>query len=78
MADMKKVYTVVKEITRFWEIETVFELEKLGLFRICIKNGIDPDKLTDEEKEIVWKELRNVAREQEFKAFYEKLYLDYI
>ena len=72
--DYKKVYLVVQRIKRNLEIETVFELERIGLDRICIENNIDFEDLTEAEKEEVWQELLSIAEEAEFRTYYAEIY----
>ena len=73
-ADMKKVYLIVQRIKRNLEIETEFELERKGLERICIENNIDYNDLTEEEKELVWRELIEIVEEIEFTKYYAEMY----
>ena len=72
--DMKKVYLTVQHIKRNLEVETEFELERLGLERICIENNIDYMDLTEEEKEEIWNELMGIAQEIEFTKYYAEIY----
>ena len=46
--DNEKVFLAILQIERNLEIETVAELERIGLKRICIDNSIDYEELTEE------------------------------
>ena len=74
--DFEKVFLAVLQIQRNLGIETVAELERIGLKRICIKNNIDYDDLTEAEKEELWKELTGIVEEIEFKKKYAEMYMN--
>ena len=64
--DNEKVFLAVLQIERNLEIETIPDLERIGLERICIDNGIDWDEFTEVEKEELWKELIAIMERIEF------------
>ena len=64
--DNEKVFLAVLQIKRNLEIETIPDLERIGLERICIDNGIDWDEFTEVEKEELWKELIAIMERIEF------------
>ena len=74
--DYEKVFLAVITIEQNLEIESVAELEREGLERICIENNIDCNDLSEEEKELVWKELIGIVEEIEFCSEFRKLYID--
>ena len=74
--DYEKVFLAVLQIERNLEIETVAELERIGLERICIDNSIDYEELTEAEKEEIWKELVAIVKEIEFKKEFAEMYLN--
>jgi len=70
--DYEKVFLAVLQIKRNLEIETIPDLERIGLERICIDNGIDWDEFTEVEKEELWKELIAIVERIEFEKDFER------
>ena len=74
--DYEKVFLAILQIERNLEIETVTELERIGLERICIDNSIDCEELTEAEKEEIWKELIAIVEEIEFCKEFAEMYMN--
>ena len=74
--DSEKVFLAVLQIERNLEIETVAELERIGLNGICIDNNIDYNDLTEAEKEAIWKEVIAIVEETEFKKQFAEMYMN--
>ena len=74
--DSEKVFLAVLQIERNLEIETVTELERAGLRRVCINNNIDYGELTEAEKEAIWKEVIAIVEETEFKKQFAEMYMN--
>ena len=74
--DLEKVFLAVLQIERNLEIESVAELERIGLERICIENSIDYNDLTETENEEIWKELIAIVEEIEFSKEFARMYLN--
>jgi len=74
--DSEKVFLAVLQIERNLEIETVVELERMGLKGICIDNNIDYNDLTETEKEALWKEVIGIVEETEFKKEFAEMYMN--
>ena len=70
--DNEKVFLAVLQIERNLEIETIPDLERIGLERICIDNGINWEELTEAEKEEIWKELIAIVERIEFEKDFER------
>lgn len=73
--DVMRIYAIIGHVKRCGSFDyCVSELERLGLQRICGIYNIDYDWLNEAEKEELWKELLEMAREIEFKKYYEDIY----
>jgi len=74
--DSEKVFLAVLQIERNLEIETVAELERIGLKGICVGNNVDYNDLTEAEKEAIWKEVIGIVEETEFKKQFAEMYMN--
>ena len=72
--DHEKVFLTVLQIERNLEIESIPDLERIGLERICREYNVDYEDLTEAEREEIWKELIAIVEEIEFCLEFSELY----
>ena len=72
--DEEKVLLAVLRFKADWEIQTISELERIGLERICIEYNVDYSGLNEAEREEIWKELIAIVEEIEFCLEFSELY----
>ena len=72
----EKVFLAVMRFRTDWEIQTISELERIGLERICREYNIDYSDLNEAEKEEIWKELIAIVEEIEFVREFSEMYME--
>ena len=70
----EKVLLALLRFKTDWEIQTISELERIGLERICREYNVDYEDLTEAEREEIWKELIAIVEEIEFCLEFSELY----
>ena len=70
----EKVFLAVLRFRANWEIQTISELERIGLERICREYNVDYSDFSEAEREELWKELIAIVEEIEFNREFSELY----
>ena len=70
----EKVFLAVLRFRANWEIQTISELERIGLERLCKEYNVDYEDFTEAEREELWKELMAIVEEIEFNREFSELY----
>ena len=72
----EKVFRAVMRFRTDWEIQTISELERIGLERLCREYNVDYDDFSEAEKEEIWKELIAIVEEIEFVREFSEMYME--